>query len=223
MPGPFWRCSGSSAASTPTSGGSSVARRCVNSRGLARRTCRPTTAESDALSRDLLAPRLQVRRLDDLLRLHAGDRTRRRSHDRLLPPWRSLHAPATAPGARGAAKKEAPMMNRSRRDFLALAGVALAGGLALRKAAGWSRPDVWTDRQDECGPWPARRIDRNPARRHRPDAGLPELHHCQGSGGRQRHLDHRSLGLRGQPQGVAVAAGGPGSDRQRKAADRRLW
>ncbi len=37
------------------------------------------TAESDAMSRDLLRARIQIRRLDDLLRIHASDRHGQRS------------------------------------------------------------------------------------------------------------------------------------------------
>ena len=43
------------------------------------------TAESDALEPGSVAPRIQVRRLDDLLRVHASGRTGQRSHDRLFP------------------------------------------------------------------------------------------------------------------------------------------
>ena len=43
------------------------------------------TAESEAMSKDLVRARLQVRRSDDLLCAHAGDRDGQRSPARLLP------------------------------------------------------------------------------------------------------------------------------------------
>jgi hypothetical protein len=46
-----------------------------------------STQASDALSKDLKAARLQVRRLHHLLRPHAGHRHGQRPSRRLLPAW----------------------------------------------------------------------------------------------------------------------------------------
>ena len=88
----------SSAASTPTSGGLSEA-----SPGRtpweSLKQLPARTAESDAMSRGSAEARIPVRRLDDLLRVHAGGGDGQRPHDGLLPPQgRGAHAVAAGSG-----------------------------------------------------------------------------------------------------------------------------
>ena len=72
-----WRSSAASEASTATSGSSWAARRASIASG--RSAAVPArTAQSDALSKDLITARISLRRLDDRLRVHAGDRTGQR-------------------------------------------------------------------------------------------------------------------------------------------------
>ena len=53
-----------------------------------------TRAESDTMSKALKAAQLQVRRLDDLLRVHAGDRHGRRPRKQVLEAERGVKVPS---------------------------------------------------------------------------------------------------------------------------------
>ena len=110
------------------------------------------TAESDAMSKALAAARLPVRRLDDLLRVHAGRRHGQRPHDRRASGTRHAREPRRpARPHRLAAADPADLRARRRR-----ARRRAGGGARPARRPARVRPRDRAGRLRRHGPGPAR-------------------------------------------------------------------
>ena len=94
-----------------------------------------TSPLSDRMSKDAAQGRVQLRRLDDLLFLHAGDRYGERSPDLLLPSHRLARSPAVRKHRRNLApgRCQAAALHRAVRPRLGHAGAVLRRIPLLRR------------------------------------------------------------------------------------------